>query len=171
MPDPVRDRGGLAAIEVDTFAFAASLTPPSVTSDMHARFSLPVSLATFAARRRARRGRVPARPAGPRRGGRAGRPGAAARGAGVHRGPAARTPDRGTVRWRDGSAETATVRNARGNPTDPLTPDEVAAKFRRNAEDVLTPATADAVVAGLLNTATGNTLRTVANEVLGRFTP
>ena len=65
----------------------------------------------------------------------------------------------------------ATVGNARGNPDNPMTTDEVATKFRRNAEDVLTPATADAVVASLLDGATGNTPHAVANEVLGQFCP
>ncbi|MET8234287.1 hypothetical protein ABZS77_26795, partial [Micromonospora sp. NPDC005298] len=64
-----------------------------------------------------------------------------------------------------------TVRNARGNPDDPLTTDEVAAKFRRNVEDVLDPTTADAVVAGLLDGADGDTLSRAATEVIGRFCP
>jgi hypothetical protein len=52
-----------------------------------------------------------------------------------------------------------------------MTTDEVATKFRRNAEDVLTPATTDAVVTGLLADATGDTLHAVATEVIGHFCP
>ncbi|MFG1677542.1 hypothetical protein [Micromonospora sp. NPDC049282] len=46
----------------------------------------------------------------------------------------------------------------------------MAARLRRNAEGVLSPATADAVVAGLLDeTAGGDTLARVAAEIVGTF--
>ncbi|SNT55043.1 2-methylcitrate dehydratase PrpD [Asanoa hainanensis] len=166
------ERGGLAAIEVDTFAFAASLSAVRVASDLHARFSVPVSLATYALDGElAAAGFLPDRLARSE----VGELAALVR---LREEPAYTAalpherPTTVTVRWRDGSAETASVRNARGNPSDPLPDDEVAAKFRRNAQDVLTPATADAVVAGLLDSAAGgHTLQAVATEVLGRFCP
>ena len=46
-------------------------------------------------------------------------------------------PTRVTVRLRDGSVRTAEVRNARGNPADPLSGVEVAAKFARNVGDLV----------------------------------
>ncbi|MEV0425703.1 MmgE/PrpD family protein [Micromonospora sp. NPDC050495] len=171
VPDPVRDRGGLAAIEVDTFAFAASLSAAEVSSDLHARFSVPVSLATLALDGElAAAGFLPDRLARPE-------VGALAALVELREEPVftaalpGERPTRVTVRWRDGGTASASVRNARGNPDDPLTIDEVAAKFRRNAEDVLTPATAEAVVTGLLDGAGGDTLARVAAEVLGPRCP
>ena len=171
VPDPVRDRGGLAAIEVDTFAFAASLSAAEVSSDLHARFSVPVSLATLALDGElAAAGFLPDRLARPE-------VGALAALVRLREEPAftaalpRERPTRITVRWRDGSTASAAVRNARGNPDNPLSADDAAAKFRRNAEDVLTPATADAVVAGLLGGVGGDTLARAAAEVIGRFCP
>ncbi|MFI7426661.1 MmgE/PrpD family protein [Micromonospora sp. NPDC049836] len=171
VPDPVRDRGGLAAIEVDTFAFAASLSAVEVSSDLHARFSVPVSLATLALDGElAAAGFLPDRLARPE-------VGALAALVELREEPAftaalpGERPTRVTVRWRDGGAASATVRNARGNPDDPLSPAEVAAKFRRNAADVLTPATVEAVVTGVLDGAGGDTLARVAAEVLGARCP
>jgi 2-methylcitrate dehydratase PrpD len=46
-------------------------------------------------------------------------------------------PTRVTVRLRDGSVRTAEVRNARGNPADPLPGAEVVAKFARNVGDLV----------------------------------
>lgn len=171
VPDPVRGHGGLAAIEVDTFAFAASLSAAEVSSDLHARFSVPVSLATVALDGElAAAGFLPDRLARPEVGALAAlvelREETAFTAALPHE-----RPTRVTVRWRDGATASATVRNARGNPDDPLSTDEVAGKFRRNAEDVLTPATAEAVVTGLLDGAGGDSLARVAAEVLGRYCP
>lgn len=171
VPDPVRDRGGLAAIEVDTFAFAASLSAAEVSSDLHARFSVPVSLATLALDGElAAAGFLPDRLARPE-------VGALAALVDLREEPAftaalpGERPTRVTVRWRDGGTASATVRNARGNPDDPLSPAEVAAKFRRNAADVLTPATVEAVVTGVLDGAGGDTLARVAAEVIGARCP
>jgi hypothetical protein len=55
------------------------------------------------------------------------------------------------VRSRDGRATAAEVRNARGNPTTPLTRAEVESKFRRNVGDFLEPALVDGAVAALLD--------------------
>ena len=46
-------------------------------------------------------------------------------------------PTRVTVRLRDGSVRTAEVRKAGGNPADPLSPAEVAAKLARNVGDLV----------------------------------
>ncbi|SCG68076.1 MmgE/PrpD family protein [Micromonospora humi] len=172
VPDPAYARGGLAVIEVDTFAFAASLSATEVSSDLHARFSVPVSLATLALDGElAADGFLPDRLARPE-------VGALAALVRLREEPEftaalpRERPTTVTVGWRDGATASATVRNARGNPADPLTADEVATKFRRNAEGVLTLATADAVVAGVLDgTAGGDTLARVAAEVVGTFCP
>lgn len=168
VPDPARARGGIAEIAVETFAFAVSLDAVDVGSDMHARFSLPVCLAALALdgdlvaqtflpdrlarpelRELAARVRLTERPdfsaALPRE-----------------------RPATVTVRWRDGSSATADVRNARGNPDDPLSADEVERKFRLNVAGLIGDATADAVVAALLQPtgAETNALGRLASEVL-----
>lgn len=56
-----------------------------------------------------------------------------------------------TVRWRDGRSATAEVRNARGNPDDPLGRDEVEHKFLRNVDGVVDAHTARDVVASLID--------------------
>ncbi|WP_433616536.1 MmgE/PrpD family protein [Dactylosporangium sp. CA-139114] len=173
VPDPLAFGGGLAAIEVDTFAFAASLSAAEVGSDLHARFSVPVSLATLALDGElAAPGFLPDRLARPR----VGELAALVR---MREDPAfsaalpRERPTTATLRWRDGATRSATVRNARGNPSDPLSPAEVADKFRRNAAEVLSPATADAAVAALTGDAAtdGDSLARVAREVIGAFCP
>ncbi|MEQ4299972.1 MmgE/PrpD family protein [Plantactinospora sp. B6F1] len=169
VPDPVSGRGGLAAIEVDTFAFAASLAGTEVRSDLHARFSLPVSLGTLALD-----GELVAGSFLPERLGRA-QVRTLAGLVRVREDPAftaalpLQRPTAVTVRWRDGSSSTARVRNARGNPDDPLTDREVAEKFHRNVEGVLADGTAEAVVASLLTAdgGRGDSLRRAAVEILG----
>jgi 2-methylcitrate dehydratase PrpD len=173
VPDPAHANGGLDAIEVDTFAFAASLTDTEIRSDMHARFSLPISLATLARdgdlvagsflpdslgrdqiRTLARLVRI--------------RENAEFSAALPHERPTAVT-----VRWRDKSSSSAQVRNARGNPDDPLSEQEVEHKFRRNVAEVLDDEITGAVVASLLHAdgARGDTLKLTANEILRRFCP
>jgi len=171
LPDPVRAHDGLAVIDVDTFAFAASLDATEVRSDLHARFSLPVSLSTLAldghlvagsflpdrlAREEVRRvaGLVRLREE-------------PAFSAALPR----ERPTAVRVRWRDGTSRAATVRNARGNPDDPLSEDEIADKFRRNADGVVGDDTADAVVASLLGGHGTDALTRTAGEVFGRLCP
>ncbi|MEU1394716.1 hypothetical protein ABZ403_01410 [Micromonospora zamorensis] len=157
--------------EVDTFAFAASLSTVDVSSDLQPRFSVPVCLATLALDGElAAAGFLPDRLARPEVGALAALVRLREKPVFTAALPHER-PTRVTVHWWDGSTASATVRNARGNPDDPLTADEVAAKFRRNVEDVLDPTTADAVVAGLLDGAGGDTMARAAAEVIGRFCP
>ena len=168
VPDPVRARGGIAEVAVDTFAFAASLDAVDVDSDMHARFSLPVCLAALAVdgnlvartflpdrlardevRELAARVRLRERP--------------------EHSAALPRErPAVVTVRWRDGSSATAEVRGARGNPDDSLGADEVEHKFRLNVAGLLTDATADAMVAALVHPTGADTtaLGRLASDVL-----
>ena len=161
------DPGDVHAVEVDTFAFAASLDATEVSSDMHARFSVPWCVATvlvdgglwaesFLADRLARpeTGRLAARVV-------------------VREDPAASAalplerPASVAVHLRDGTVLRAAVRNARGNPSSPLGRDEVEAKFRRNAGDMLPAALTDDIVAGLLDPVLGSaSVKAVARHVL-----
>jgi 2-methylcitrate dehydratase PrpD len=171
VPDPAHARGGIAQIAVDTFAFAASLNPVDVGSDMHARFSLPVCLAALAVD-----GDLVARTFLPDRLARPEVHELAARvrlserpefsAALPHERPAAVI-----VRWHDGSSATAEVRGARGNPDNPLGADEVERKFRLNVAGLLTAADADAVVAALLRPTAADTtaLGRLASEVLANL--
>ncbi len=160
----------IEAVEVTTFAFAASLTETEVTSDMQARFSLPYALAalltdgvldagTFlpdglaradvaALARRVRLDEDPAMSAAlPRE-----------------------RPATVTVRRRDGRSATGSVRTARGNPDQPLGSDEVAAKLRGNVGDLVPPAVVDALVTALLepgvDVASTHTVACLARAVL-----
>ncbi|SDY46641.1 2-methylcitrate dehydratase PrpD [Geodermatophilus africanus] len=143
------DAGDIAAVEVATFAFAASLSDAEVRSDMHARFSLPWCVATLLVD-----GGVDAASFLPEG---LARPavGELARRVAVTEEPAysAALPDerptRVTVRLRDGSVHTAEVRNARGNPADPLSGAEVAAKFARNVGDLVPAPLVERAVAAL----------------------
>ncbi|SHG70216.1 2-methylcitrate dehydratase PrpD [Jatrophihabitans endophyticus] len=130
-------RGAVDSIDVRTFAFAASLSGVRPASDMAARFSLPFSLATYVTD-----GRLAAPEFLPDRLVRDDVAALAARTT-VTEEPAftaALPHERPTsvrVRFADGTTATAAVRNARGNPADPLPDDEVAAKLRANVGDVL----------------------------------
>ncbi|MGY1825233.1 MULTISPECIES: MmgE/PrpD family protein [unclassified Blastococcus] len=156
----------IEAVEVATFAFAASLDGTDVRSDMHARFSLPYCVATLLTD-----GGLDAGAFLP---GRLARPAVAdlARRVAVRERPEftaalpAERPAEVTVRARDGRTWTATTRNARGNPDDPLSRPEVAAKFRGNVGDLLAPALRDDVLAGLLDADDGRHLAAVARAVL-----
>jgi len=140
----------VAGIEVETFAFAASLTEVGIDSDMQARFSLPYSLAALLVDgfldagsylpERLRRDDVAA----------------LARRVSLHERsdlsaalPRER-PATVTVRLRDGRSGRGQVRTARGNPSDPLSTDEIVAKFRGNVGDLLPPGLVDEVVGAVL---------------------
>ena len=122
----------LDRIEVRTFAFAASLNARRPESDMHARFSLPTCLAAFAVH-----GGLFADTFLPDQ---LAHPGVAATATLVSISeddhftaalPAER-PTSVAVTWRDGTTSSVTVRNARGNPDNPLPVDEIERKFRAN---------------------------------------
>lgn len=148
-PDPAV----ITAIEIDTFAFAASLDSLGDDSDMHARFSVPRCAATLAFDGRLDAGgflpEALARPA----------VGDLARKVRLREEPAftaalpRERPTRVTVRWADRGgieqAATAQVRNARGNPDDPLTIDEVVDKFRHNIGDLVPPEVVDRTIRSL----------------------
>jgi 2-methylcitrate dehydratase PrpD len=161
------DAGDVAAVEVATFAFAASLSDTEVRSDLHARFSLPWCVATLLVD-----GGIDAasflpdglaRPA----------VGELARRVAVTEEPAysaalpGERPTRVTVRLRDGSVRTAEVRNARGNPSDPLSGREVAAKFARNVGDLVPAPLVEQTVTALSGgTAAGNDVLTRLTRVV-----
>ena len=160
--------GDVLGVEVDTFAFAASLDAVDVRSDMHARFSLPYSVATLLTD-----GVLDAGSFLPEQLSRA--PVAElARRVTVREDPRfsaalpVERPARVVVRTTDGRTLSAEVRNARGNPAAPLSREEVASKFRRNAGDLLEPSGADDVLAALLEPGDGETdsLAVLARRVL-----
>ena len=155
-------------VEVDTFAFAASLDAVEVRSDMHARFSLPYSVAALLTD-----GVLDAASFLPDQ---LSREGVAelARRVTVREDPAfsaalpVERPTRVVVRTADGRALSAEVRNARGNPATPLSREEVASKFRRNTGDLLDPPITEAVQRALLDAPDGDTdsLAVLARAVL-----
>jgi 2-methylcitrate dehydratase PrpD len=169
-PHGVRSRDVLG-VEVDTFAFAASLDSVDIRSDMHARFSLPYCVATLLTDGVLDAGsflpgqlaRVPVAEL--------------ARRVVVREDPRftaalpVERPTRVVIRTRDGRARTAEVRNARGNPTTPLPRAEVESKFRRNVGDLLEPALVDGVVTALLDPDGGDThsVADLSRTVLSRF--
>lgn len=145
------------SIDVETFAFAASLTEVDIGSDMQARFSLPYSLAVLLVDgvldagsflpERLRRDDVAA----------------LARQVTLHERaemtaalPRER-PATVTVRLHDGRLGRGQVRNARGNPSDPLSTAEIVAKFRGNVGDLLPPAMVDEVVSAVVGAGSSNT--------------
>jgi 2-methylcitrate dehydratase PrpD len=156
------------SVEVETFAFAASLDAVDIDSDMHARFSLPYSVAALLTDGALDAGSfLPEQLA---------RPPVAdlARRVRVRENPRfsaalpAERPARVVVRTADGRSVTAEVRNARGNPDSALTREEVAAKFRRNAGNLLERPVTEGVVDALLDPGGGGTgsLATLARDVL-----
>lgn len=155
----------METVEVHTFAYAASLSALDITSDMHARFSLPACLATLALDGELHAaGFLPQRLARPEVAELARRV--------VLREEASFTaalprerPTSITVTWDDGERTSCHVRNARGNPDNPLSPAEIEAKFRANADTVLTPTQAEACVRSLLCQGESTALASVASVV------
>jgi 2-methylcitrate dehydratase PrpD len=164
------DIGGadVLGVEVETFAFAASLDAVDVRTDMHARFSLPYSVAALLTDGVLDAGSfLPeqlARPPVAELAHRVTIREDAAFSAALPR----ERPTRVTVRTTDGRILCAEVRNARGNPATPLSREEVAAKFRRNAGDLLTRQATRGVLAGLLepDSDDSDTVTFLAREVL-----
>ena len=160
----------VAAIEVATFAFAASLRGTAPASDMAARFSLPYSLATLVYD-----GRLAAPEFLPDR---LHRPEvvALAERVAVREEPAftamlpVARPARVRVSFTDGSTGEATVSHARGNPDDPLPAQEVEAKLRANVGDLL-PARQIDELSGWFGAdpASGHLLGEVTNVLLRRL--
>lgn len=131
------DHHRVERVDVETFAFAASLSGADLRSDLHARFSLPACIATLLVD-----GELHAAGFLP---GRLERPEVARLAGRVHvRENASFTaslprerPTTVTLTWTGGRTTSRHVRNGRGNPDDPLSPDEVVAKFRSNVTTVL----------------------------------
>jgi 2-methylcitrate dehydratase PrpD len=166
-PHGVRS-GDVLEVQVDTFAFAAGLDAVDVSSDMHARFSVPYSVAalltdgvldagSFLPQQLARAPVVDL-----------------ARRVTVREDPRfsaalpTERPARVVVRTTDGRTLTAEVRNARGNPDTALSGDEVASKFRRNAGDLLERPVTEGVLDALLDPGGGATggLAVLARDVV-----
>jgi 2-methylcitrate dehydratase PrpD len=149
------DPGEVERVEVETFAFAASLSATTVTTDMQARFSLPYALAAYLADGVLDAGTF--LPDG------LGRPAVAEL---AHRvvlveDPAMSAalprerPATVTVHLRDGRRGTGLVRTARGNPDQPMTSAQVAVKFRGNVGDLVAADLVEDVVALVGSTAHG----------------
>ncbi|MEP6649897.1 MAG: MmgE/PrpD family protein [Lapillicoccus sp.] len=175
---PLAGTGGVDPVEVDrvevrTFAFAASLSATTVTTDMQARFSLPYALAALVTDGVLDAGTF--LPDG------LGRPAVAdlARRVDLVEDPAMTAalprerPATVMVQLRDGRRGTGRVRTARGNPDQPLTSAQVAAKFRGNAGDLVGAELVEDVLAALLEESpeheppTAHTVARLAQVVLG----
>ena len=150
-------------VDVETFAFAASLSAVDVRSDLHARFSLPVCLATLLLDRELHAAAfLPDRLA---------RAGVRALAAAVRvreneeltAALPGERPATVTITWRDGARASHHVRQARGNPSDPLRVPDVAVKFRANVDTVLPLALAEQCLSAFTEErAHGRVLRAVA---------
>lgn len=137
-PHGRRDLERVERVDVETFAFAASLSGADLRSDLHARFSLPTCMATLLVDGELHAaGFLPARLE---------RPEVARLARRVHVRENAKftaalpreRPTTVTVTSTDGHETRRHVRNGRGNPDDPLSPAEIVAKFRSNVTGVLT---------------------------------
>lgn len=157
-------------VEVDTFAFAASLSSTRPETDLHARFSVPACVAALlldgdlhagsflddavhrpelvelASRVELREDRD-ATAALPRR-----------------------RPSRVRVHLSDGRVLESSVPNARGNPDDPLTTQEVLTKLRRNTGDVVAPGLLEAVVTAVLGGGRGTSVGALTRAVVAATT-
>jgi 2-methylcitrate dehydratase PrpD len=136
-PHGLRDFEQVERVDVETFAFAASLAGTDLRSDLHARFSLPACIATLLVDGELHAaGFLPARLE---------RPEVARLAQRVHVRENAdftaalplERPTTVTITWTDGRATSRHVRNGRGNPDDPLSPADIVAKFRSNVSTVL----------------------------------
>lgn len=157
----------IARIDVETFAFAASLNSVNPTSDLHARFSVPLSVAAVLLDGHLHAGSyLP---------GALARPGLRALAERVHlveepQFSAAlprERPARVRVQLHDGTAATAEVRAARGNPENPLSVGEIVTKFAHNVGELLDPGLRDAVTGSLAGEGPPEaaTLRLAANAL------
>lgn len=136
----------IAGLDVGTFAFAASLDAVEVSSDMHARFSLPTSLSALAIHGRLLADAfLPGQLTDPR-------VATGARLVSVTEVPEFTAalprgrPTAVTISWRDGQRSTATVRNARGNPDQPLSHEEIERKFTGNVGALVAADTATSLL-------------------------
>jgi 2-methylcitrate dehydratase PrpD len=148
--------GGLSApnvesIHVRTFAFAALLNAVDVRSDMHARFSLPYCIATllmddglYA------ESFLPDRLERPEVAALASRVTVTEDAAYSAALPNER-PTSVKLHTRDGQLLTADVRNARGDPSSPLSREEIERKFRRNVGSLVSREDIEAVIRGVLD--------------------
>ena len=172
----LRDAGpglvpAIERVEVVTFAFAASLSETAVSSDMQARFSLPYALAAYLTDGVLDAGTfLPDGLARPE-------VAALARRVDLVEDPTMSAalprerPASVTIHLRDGRRGNGRVRTARGNPDQPLSTQEVTAKFRGNAGDLVPTALVDEVQAALLppgpEGAATHTVARLARAVLG----
>ncbi len=134
------ESSGIRRVEVATFAYAASLSATEAPqSDLQARFSVPVCLATLALDGELHAaGFLPDRLARPEVWALARRVDLREDASLTAALPRER-PASVTVTWTDGDSTAAHVRGARGNPENPLSQAEVTAKFRANVDTVLAP--------------------------------
>jgi 2-methylcitrate dehydratase PrpD len=154
-------------VEVDTFAFAASLTETAPGSDLHARFSVPTCVAALLLDGDLHAGSflddALDRPALRELAARVVlREDAAATAALPRERPAAVA-----VHLADGRTLRAEVRGARGNPDTPLGRDEVVTKLRRNAGDLVPATLLDDLEASVLDGAgSGSALAAVTRAAV-----
>jgi 2-methylcitrate dehydratase PrpD len=144
----------IRSVEVETFAFAASLQARTVPrTDLHARFDLPTCVATFAVDGQLHApGFLPERLQRPEVSALRNRVAVRENREFTAALPSER-PTSVTITWSDGSRTSGSVRNAKGNPDHPMGFDEVIAKFTANVDTVLT----EPVVQRCISWATGTT--------------
>ncbi len=159
-------------IEVDTFAFAASLDEVAPASDLHARFSVPACVAALLLDGDLHAGSfLDGALHRPELADLAGR-------VELREDPHAtaalprQRPARVRLHLRDGRVLDGEVPNARGNPDTPLCVDEVLTKLRRNVGDLVPSAAVDDLVASVLGGEGGGTslaavTRAALRSVLG----
>jgi len=135
---PAGDGKQIESIDVETFAFAASLQAlAELRTDLHARFDLPTCMATFALDRELHAPAFLPELLG--------RPEVAAL---RERVTARENPDftaalpserptTVTITWREGERTQGMVRNATGNPDRPMSLEQVLEKFKANVDSVL----------------------------------
>lgn len=160
----------VAGVDVATFAYAASLGGTVPVSDLHARFSVPLSVSALLHDGDLHAGSfLPAALARPSLHALAGRVRLTEEPAYTAALPRER-PTRVLLRLADGRRAEAEVRGARGNPDLALSAAEVADKCRRNAGTLLPAAVLDDLVATLAaagEVLTGRTVSVAAGALLG----
>lgn len=161
--------GEIVRVEVETFAFAASLDATAPESDMHARFSLPYCVAAYL-----RDGSLTAASFLPEGLARSEVAALAARvelreNPGHTNALPAERPSSVRLYAADGRCWSGGVRTARGNPDTALSGDEVVEKFRHNCAGVVSRSAARRL-AGSLSAGTDDgtgALTGFARELLG----
>ena len=74
-------------------------------------------------------------------------------------------PARVTIRMKDGSSHSETVMKPKGDPGNPLTPEEIATKYRDNARGILSPARTETLLAAIRGLPSAPSLATLSSAL------